>query len=76
MLAGNAVRPDAIVMDAPWTLHWPKLILWVIVEGLLIACGTLTGMNLRHVSDQAVRLPCLGTHALCCDTADGQTARP
>ena len=39
-------RPDAGIMDAPVTIHAPKLIPWVIIEGLLIAAGALAELAL------------------------------
>jgi hypothetical protein len=34
-------RPDAIVIDAPRSYHLPKFIVFLGVEGLLIATGVL-----------------------------------
>ena len=34
-------RPDALFMDAPISFHWPKLLLWSAVEGLLVATSVL-----------------------------------
>ena len=34
-------RDDALVMDAPISFHWPKLLLWGAVEGLLAAASAL-----------------------------------
>jgi len=54
MPTGNTVgRPDAILMDAPWSIHAPKLLLWVLLEGLLIATGIITGRDLRRVYEYA-----------------------
>ena len=30
-------RPDAAIMDGPLWLHWPKLGLWLLLEGILLA---------------------------------------
>ena len=34
-------RPDAALMDAPWVVHLPKLILWFAAEALKAATITL-----------------------------------
>ena len=34
-------RPDAIIMDAPRSYHLSKLMVFLFVEGLLIATGVL-----------------------------------
>jgi hypothetical protein len=39
--AMDGFRPDAIVIDAPRSFHLPKLIVFLGVEGLLIATGVL-----------------------------------
>ena len=47
MRAGNTIgRQDAILMDAPWSIHAPKLLLWLIIEGTLIATGVITAHDL------------------------------
>ena len=43
-------NPDALVMDAPIAVHWPKLLLWGAVEGLVIA----TAVQQIHVGRAAV----------------------
>ena len=41
--AGNPVeRFDAIIMDRPWLFHWKKAFIFIPVQGLLIATGTIT----------------------------------
>lgn len=37
----DGYRPDAIVIDAPRKFHLPKVIVFLGVEGLLIATGVL-----------------------------------
>ena len=32
---------EATVLDAPWSCHWPKLLLWLFTEGVIIALGDL-----------------------------------
>ena len=33
------IHQQAIVLDAPWSYHWPKLLHWAFTEGLIIALG-------------------------------------
>lgn len=34
-------RADRIVMDLSWVVHWPKLVIWLLYEGLLVALSVL-----------------------------------
>ncbi len=40
-------------MDAPWSYHAPKLLLWLLVEGLLVATAVRTSKGLKYVHDIA-----------------------
>jgi hypothetical protein len=48
-------------LDAPWSIHAPKLLLWLLVEGLLIAVGIITGRNLKEIygAAQVRHQPCV-----------------
>ena len=37
----HADRPDAAIMDAPLWQHWPKLVLWLALEGVLLGISVL-----------------------------------
>lgn len=43
-VTGPSVRgsKELIVLDAPWSFHWPKLLLWTVTEGLIIAQGEIS----------------------------------
>ena len=48
-------RADALVMDAPISFHWPKLLLWGTVEGLLAAASAMQ-IHGGHAAVKAARL--------------------
>lgn len=52
-LAKKIGRVDAIVIDGPWWLHWPVLLLWVPLEGFLLAYTILLSNfgNMRIPAD-------------------------
>jgi hypothetical protein len=45
-------------MDAPVSIHAPKLIPWLIIEGLLIAAGAVAELALHETTRQLPVLPC------------------
>lgn len=44
-------RPDMLVLDLPWVYHWPKLVLWLLIEGchITLAVGESLATNEREL---------------------------
>ena len=42
-------RSDASVMDAPLSIHAPKLIPWMLIEGILIASGACPFTAVQYI---------------------------
>ena len=48
-------------MDAPWSMHAPKLLLWALQEGLLVwgDLSTMGGVDRIYRASQACDQPCI-----------------
>lgn len=61
-------------MDAPWSVHVPKVIFWVIVEVELITIGVMMGQELRHTTKEGrVRSPIILSNNLFMKMGDFHT---
>jgi hypothetical protein len=49
-------RPDMLVLDLPWVYHWPKLLLWLLFEGVLV---TLAVQDSLHANESECGARCV-----------------
>ena len=54
---GGAMRSATMIMDAPWAVHTPKLLLWGAIQGLVIATGIIMSNDLPNMYRNAQVLP-------------------
>lgn len=55
-VAGKPVgfRPDPLILDAPWTVHLPKLAVWAVFQASILyeAAGWAIGERLRSLHEE------------------------
>ncbi|CAL5228579.1 g11737 [Coccomyxa viridis] len=68
---------EGAIIDAPWIVHLPKVIIWIIFEGLLVAAAVnyITGHGVSQIAKAERPRSCFPRHAgHACETTNAQLA--